>query len=85
MISYCLLETNKEITAELLNIKTGETLALIPMLQKREFHQAILLEDSRVLIIGGYYTETKECEIFNPVSYTFEKIFKLGIEVNCPM
>ncbi|MEN8150430.1 MAG: Ig-like domain-containing protein [Planctomycetota bacterium] len=68
-------ETN---SAEIYDPATGQFTTLVPgMLFPRAFHTATLLDDGRVLILGGTVPTTngvfssKEAEIFDPVTKTF--------------
>ena len=62
-------------TALLLDIQTGQTLPLQPMLSPRARHAAILLSDGRVLILGGVngkHLRTVEC--FDPMTRSWSSM-----------
>ncbi|HZW00651.1 MAG TPA: kelch repeat-containing protein, partial [Candidatus Deferrimicrobium sp.] len=54
-----------------------------PMLSARSGHSATLLDDGRVLIVGGLDSETlgatASIEVFDPGTLTFEAVGSLGM------
>jgi N-acetylneuraminic acid mutarotase len=60
-------------TAELYNVQTGQWTKLPDMCTGREGHQAFLLKNGKVLIIGGAKDPRLMVELFDPVTRRFDK------------
>jgi len=60
-------------SAELYDIATGIWTRLPDMLAGREGHQAVLLNNGKVLIIGGTGDASTAVELYNPATRQFEK------------
>jgi hypothetical protein len=60
-------------SAELYDVRTGRWTQLPDMLAGREGHQAVLLKNGKVLIMGGTDDPPSSVELFNPLTRKFEK------------
>ena len=69
-------------SAELYDIATGQWTRLPDMLAGREGHQTVLLNNGKVLIIGGTGDARTAAELFNPVTRQFEKAGPAPYDLN---
>lgn len=71
-------------SAEIYNPQTGKFTVAADLTVKRHKHDAVLLNDGRVLIVGGAnerdaFGAYKEVEIYNPKTRTFAKIGEMKL------
>ena len=60
-------------SAELYTVATGQWTRLPDMQAGREGHQAVLLNNGKVLILGGTDNARTAVELYNPATHRFEK------------